>query len=436
MTALALPPRALPPVAAPELCSDEALARRAGAGDDAAYAVIYTRYHARIEAYCRAIVRHDEDARDAAQTAMTKALVAMRSERGGLHLRSWLYRIAHNEALTVLRRRRNHDELTDALEGRDTDPVIEVLLREQLRAMLDGLRGLPASHREALLLRELGGLDYATVAGVVGMTPGATRQAVFRARRALRAERAGFEQPPCSEIRNVLADHDGRRRRARRVRAHLRSCRACREWDAARPARARALAALPAAWASSAATWLWSWIGGAAAGSPGGIGAAAAAKVVTGVAVIAAGTTPIAQREIVPHRASPPVAQRRAAAPTPSTTRQALRTSRAARPVAVAPSAAATAVTPPASHRAARAGERPAQPESRAPRRHTTPTTTPGRHATDAPVGSSDQVATAGAPRGRDGAPGGRGPDGAPALAGRPGAPALAGSPDAAAPAR
>jgi len=164
MTALALPPRALPPVAAPELCSDEALARRAGAGDDAAYAVIYTRYHARIEAYCRAIVRHDEDARDAAQTAMTKALVAMRSERGGLHLRSWLYRIAHNEALTVLRRRRNHDELTDALEGRDTDPVIEVLLREQLRAMLDGLRGLPASHREALLLRELGGLDYATVA--------------------------------------------------------------------------------------------------------------------------------------------------------------------------------------------------------------------------------------------------------------------------------
>ena len=67
MTTVALDPPGLPAVATPEPRSDEALARRACAGDDAAYAAIYARYHARIEAYCRAIVRNDEDARDAAR---------------------------------------------------------------------------------------------------------------------------------------------------------------------------------------------------------------------------------------------------------------------------------------------------------------------------------------------------------------------------------
>jgi RNA polymerase sigma factor (sigma-70 family) len=210
MTAIAFDPPDLPAVAAPELCSDEALARRACAGDDAAYAVIYARYHPRLEAYCRAIVRHDEDARDAAQTAMTKALVAIRSERGAAHLRPWLFRIAHNEALTVLRRRRHHHELTEALEGRDADPVIAVLLREELRGMLGALAALPASHREALL-RELGGLDYDTVAAGLGMTPQAARQAVFRARAVLRSERLAAEQSQCPEIRRVLAGLDGHR---------------------------------------------------------------------------------------------------------------------------------------------------------------------------------------------------------------------------------
>jgi RNA polymerase sigma factor (sigma-70 family) len=308
MTAIAFDPRGAGAPMTHELSSDATLARHAAAGDDAAYAAIYTRYHARLEAYCRAIVRHDEDARDAAQNAMTKALVAMRAHGETLHLRAWLYRIAHNEALTVLRRRRHHDQLTDELEGLRSDPVIEVLLRERLRATLDALGALPASHRQALLLRELGGLDYATIAEATGLTPRAARQAVFRARRAMRADRAAAEHSQCSEIRGVLAGNDGRRRRARRVRAHLRTCGACRDWDAARrPPLPRALSILPTAWATAAGS-LWSWLAAAVGGSSGGVGAVTATKLVTGAAILAAGTGPIAQHEMV-HR------ERRASAP-------------------------------------------------------------------------------------------------------------------------
>jgi RNA polymerase sigma factor (sigma-70 family) len=318
MTAIAIHPHDARPQGALELSSDATLARRVASGDDAAYAAIYTRYHARIEAYCRAIVRHDEDARDAAQNAMAKALVAMRSQDETLHLRAWLYRIAHNESLTVLRRRRHHHELTDALERFDSDPVIEVLMREQLRAALDALGALPASHRQALLLRELGGLDYATVAESTGLTPRAARQAVFRARRAMRAERAAAEQSQCPEIRSVLASHDGRRRRARRVRAHLRTCAACREWDSARrPVRPRVVSVLPAAWATAASS-LWGWVAGAVGGSSGSIGTVAATKLVTGAAILAAGAGPIAQHEIV-HRERRPVTTHHATAPTTAT---------------------------------------------------------------------------------------------------------------------
>jgi DNA-directed RNA polymerase specialized sigma24 family protein len=115
-----MPPPAVParvpcaPVSSPTGCraslrgrrSDEALARRAGDGDDEAFAVLYGRYAPRLEAYCRAIVRHDEDARDAVQTTMTNALVALRRRDREIVVRPWLFRIAHNEAVTVLRRRR------------------------------------------------------------------------------------------------------------------------------------------------------------------------------------------------------------------------------------------------------------------------------------------------------------------------------------------
>jgi RNA polymerase sigma factor (sigma-70 family) len=398
MTAIALHPPGAGRPAGPELASDAALARRVAAGDDAAYAAIYARYHERIEPYCRAIVRHDEDASDAAQSAMTKAFVAMRAQGGTVHLRSWLYGIAHNEAVSVLRRRRPHHELTDALEGRDSDPVIEVLLREQLRAMLEALAALPESHRRALLLRELGGLDYATVAEATGLTPRAARQAVFRARRALRADRAAIEHAQCSEIRGVLAGHDGRRRRARKVRAHLRTCEACRDWDTARrPGRPRAVSILPGAWVAAASS-LWGWLGGVLGGSSGAVGAVTATKLVTGAATLAAGTGPIARHEIVP-RASRPVAQHRATA-----------ASATARPRAAAVTAKATAPAP--AERAVRApgggdaartarpgrtriagGGRPATPTRAAGARRFSPMRADGRGAADEVDASAPRAA-------------------------------------------
>src|SRR5436190_4217624 len=95
------------------LLSDDRLAARAAEGDRAAFAVIFERHHQALYRYCRAILRHDEDARDALQTTFARAIAALDGETREIAIRPWLYRIAHNEAISIARRRRPHTQLEE-----------------------------------------------------------------------------------------------------------------------------------------------------------------------------------------------------------------------------------------------------------------------------------------------------------------------------------
>src|SRR3954463_11090208 len=81
------------------------LRSRAARGDSAAFTAVYERHHQALYRYCRSIVRHDEDAQDALQSTMARAFAALQDEQRDFELRPWLFRIAHNEAVTILRRR-------------------------------------------------------------------------------------------------------------------------------------------------------------------------------------------------------------------------------------------------------------------------------------------------------------------------------------------
>ena len=94
------------PVAGLRLLGDDRLARRAAEGDGQAFAALYQRHHQALYRYCRAILGNPEDAADALQNTMTAALRALPGERREIHVKPWLFRIAHNESITLLRRRR------------------------------------------------------------------------------------------------------------------------------------------------------------------------------------------------------------------------------------------------------------------------------------------------------------------------------------------
>jgi RNA polymerase sigma factor (sigma-70 family) len=215
---------------------DEALARRAATGNDSAFTVLYARYHGPLLGYCRSILLNDEDAHDATQNALENALRALPRREPGRPLRPWLYRIAHNEAINIVRRRRPHAELTELDEPTVPGPEVDAEQRLRLAQLVDDLRGLPERQRGALVMRELSGLSYDDIALALGVSNEAARRAVFDARSALH-EAVDGRATECVSVRHCISDGDRRSLRARRIRAHLRTCDDCASFELAIHAR-------------------------------------------------------------------------------------------------------------------------------------------------------------------------------------------------------
>jgi RNA polymerase sigma factor (sigma-70 family) len=277
-----------------------ALRSQAARGDDAALTAMYERHHQALYRYCRSILHHDEDARDALQSTMAKALAALRDEERDFELRPWLFRIAHNEAISRLRQRRDAVDL-DAVGRLGTDSLAQTVEdRERLALLRADLRDLPERQRSALVLRELSGLSHEEIAVVLDSTARAVKQTIFEARTGLH-ECAEGRTMLCADVQRALSDGDGRVLRGRRVRAHVRSCRACRTFKTALAQRPADLAALaPALPVSAGAALLAHLLPGAKAGLASGAGAGAgagggmAATVATKVAIVAVATVTVA----------------------------------------------------------------------------------------------------------------------------------------------
>jgi RNA polymerase sigma factor (sigma-70 family) len=263
--------------------SESRLASLAVAGDRRAFTAIFERYHEEIYRYCRAILRDPDEAQDALQSTMANALRALPGESRQIALRPWLYRVAHNESLNVIRRRRESpsEALDDVLPP---VPAAEATAasRQRLRELIADLDTLPARSRSALIMRELSGLRHEEIALALEITPGAARQAVYEARSALLELTAGREMD-CREIRRLISDRDGRVMRGRRVRAHLRSCANCESFRTAIGTRTADLRAIAPPLPAAAASGLLVGLGGAGAGA-GGAGAGAGLKTLALVA--------------------------------------------------------------------------------------------------------------------------------------------------------
>jgi RNA polymerase sigma factor (sigma-70 family) len=289
------------------LFGDERLARLVGTGSERAFAAIYDRYHQRLYRYCRSIVCDDADAQDALQSTLASAFVALKRGQRDAPLRPWLFRIAHNEAISLIRRRAGTVQLTDASErcvGSAEDRAGE---RGRLALLVADLQALPDRQRGALVMRELSGLSHDEIAIALGTSVGTAKQAIFEARRAL-LEFAEGRSMVCEDVRRTISDGDGRALRARRVRAHLRDCAGCAAFASAIGGRREDLQALvpvlaPAASAAmlvrvigaGSGHGVGAGAGGVAAGAAGKtVGATVAAKALLGAAVLvtaAAGVT-------------------------------------------------------------------------------------------------------------------------------------------------
>jgi RNA polymerase sigma-70 factor, ECF subfamily len=177
---------------------DEELVTATKSGDELAFETLVKRHQRRIFALAFRYTRVREDAEDVVQETFQKAFVHLQKFEGKSSFSTWLTRIAINEALMSLRRRRALHEVpaddssgdqgtTIGLELDDAspDPEVSYLQKEGARILAAAIRHLRPGMRRAVELRELGELSTRETAGLMGLSVGAIKARVFHARKEL-----------------------------------------------------------------------------------------------------------------------------------------------------------------------------------------------------------------------------------------------------------
>ena len=175
--------------------SDERLAAAAGAGDESAFEALVLRYRQPLLCYSRRLGLREARAEDVVQQSLMRAWVSLQRGVAVMNVSAWLYRIAHNATIDALRGpAESHEQLTQAaseITAVNADPERAVALRE----ILADLAALPNMQREALLCTAVEGRSNEQAALALGVSGGAVRGLVYRARAALRAA-ASAATPP------------------------------------------------------------------------------------------------------------------------------------------------------------------------------------------------------------------------------------------------
>ncbi len=279
-----------------KLQGDAKLVAMIRAGHDQAFEALFDRYHSRLLAFCRHMLRSTEDAEDVLQEVFVKAHAAMRADERPLNVRPWLYRIARNRCLNHLRRPvPDGQDSMDVLVGEGGVTTADrVQKREDFRALIADVQCLPETQRTALLLRELDALSYDEIALTMETTVPAVKSLLVRARMSL-AEATQSRQLTCGEVRLELAEAaEGLRKATGPVRHHIKKCEGCRQYRGELRSNTKTLAALapigPLALLHQTLLAKLGWGGSssAAGGSAAGAGGSAAAGT-TGAAVAGGG---------------------------------------------------------------------------------------------------------------------------------------------------
>ena len=190
--------------------AEDQFLERLRAGEAAAFNRLVEERHADIYALLYRLTEDAEEARDLTQETFLQAFRHIAAFRGDADLRTWLYRIAVNQARNRWRwwkrRRRDRTVSLDAPAGSDAydsplssrlqsetaaDPEQQTLAREREQALLSALRSLSRPYREVIVLRDIEGLSYEEVAQALELNVGTVKSRLSRGRTELRKRLEG-----------------------------------------------------------------------------------------------------------------------------------------------------------------------------------------------------------------------------------------------------
>lgn len=175
---------------------DQELVRRVQAGDQRAFEILVRKYQPRVSKLVAKFIK-SADLDDVVQETFIKAYRALKGFRGDSAFYTWLYRIAVNTAKNHLVSQSRRPPATDVdvddaefMDGAtrfrdDETPEAGLASRELAEVVKLAIDGLPEELKTAILLREMEGLSYEEISGVMECPIGTVRSRIFRAREAI-----------------------------------------------------------------------------------------------------------------------------------------------------------------------------------------------------------------------------------------------------------
>jgi RNA polymerase sigma-70 factor (ECF subfamily) len=180
-------------------------------GEAAAFERLVAEQSGEVYALLYRLTSDAEEARDLTQETFLRAFQSISRFRGDANLKTWIYRIAVNQARNRWRwwRRRKRDVTVslDATDDRHTqplgatlrnedavDPEQETLAREREGQLREALLGLRQSYREAVILRDVEGFSYEEIAGTLQISIGTVKSRISRGRLEMRRKLEGSLQ--------------------------------------------------------------------------------------------------------------------------------------------------------------------------------------------------------------------------------------------------
>jgi RNA polymerase sigma-70 factor (ECF subfamily) len=174
----------------PQIAEDEnALIERAQHGDRNAFGELASRYYPGVVRVVYRLCGDTGLAEDMAQEAFLRSWVNLSSFRPQSSLRNWLYRIAVNATLDVLRRRPDEaieDEAVQMVPDQAAGPEATLIENERVALLQQAMHALPEAARSVLVLREYGGLSYQEIASALDIPVGTVMSRLNYARNRLR----------------------------------------------------------------------------------------------------------------------------------------------------------------------------------------------------------------------------------------------------------
>lgn len=174
----------------PQIAEDEnALIEQAQQGDRNAFGELVSRYYPGVVRVVYRLCGDTGLAEDMAQEAFLRGWVNLSSFRPHTSLRNWLYRIAVNATLDVLRRKPEEqldDEAAQMYPDQAASPEATLIEKERVALLQKAMRSLPEAAKSVLVLREYGGLSYQEIASVLDVPVGTVMSRLNYARNRLR----------------------------------------------------------------------------------------------------------------------------------------------------------------------------------------------------------------------------------------------------------